>query len=208
MNNKDKKYSINDIIQILLKNIILIIVLAVIGGGVLGIYAKHKQHTTYTASRNILISHNLHSKRVASQVNGDLAMIPTYADLIEERPVINKAYSLLTKKEKAKISNNDLSSSIKTETHPQSLVVNIKATSGNRNSAIIMANKTADAAKKELPKILSGLGKVYVYPKANNKNVVSETHSSVKKYTILGAALGALIGMVVAFVITSWKHLK
>lgn len=206
--SNSKKYSINDILKILMKNIIWIIVLAVIGGVVLGAYAKHKEHTTYTASRNILISHNLKNKRAFSQVNGDLAMIPTYAELIEERPVTDEAYKLLSKKEKSKITKDSLSSSIDAKSKPQSLIISIKATTDNKESAITIANKTALAAKRELPKIQEGVGNIYVYPKANEKNVVSETHSSVKKYLILGAALGALIGMVVAFVITSWKHLN
>lgn len=207
MNTSKQEFSIHDILKIIWKNVAVIVLLAVVGGGATGLYAKHKQKVTYTASRNILISHNLNDKKSSSRVNSDLDMMPTYAEIIEGRPITNETYELLSKKQQKKLSQDDISKAVSTNSRPQSLIVNIKATTGNAKSAIMIANKTAEATQQSLPKIQPGVGHIYLYPKANKKNVVVQQHSSIKKYTILGGALGALAGMVLAFVFTSWKHL-
>lgn len=95
-----KKYSLNDILLILWKNIIIILVLAIAFSAFFGIVAKKRQHVTYTATRNIMITHSLNTRRSNSEINSDLTMIPTYAELIQDRPVINETYSLLTKNQK------------------------------------------------------------------------------------------------------------
>ncbi|MRH09699.1 hypothetical protein GIX81_09695 [Lactobacillus reuteri] len=207
MDNSKKKYSLNDILLILWKNIIIIIILAVAFSSMFGIIAKKKQHVNYTATRNIMITHSLNTRRSNSEINSDLTMIPTYAELIQDRPVINEAYSLLTKNQKMNVTRDDIAEAVKTDTKPQSLIISIKATTDNKDKSILIANTTAAAAKNIIPKIQPGSGNIYLYPKATTKNVNVENHSKVKKYTILGAALGALLGMVIAFVITSWKHL-
>ena len=207
MDNSKKKYSLNDILLILWKNIIIIIILAVAFSSMFGIIAKKKQHVSYTATRNIMITHSLNTRRSNSEINSDLTMIPTYAELIQDRPVINEAYSLLTKNQKMNVTRDDIAEAVKTDTKLQSLIISIKATTDNKDKSILIANTTAAAAKNIIPKIQPGSGNIYLYPKATTKNVNVENHSKVKKYTILGAALGALLGMVIAFVITSWKHL-
>ena len=207
MDNSKKKYSLNDILLILWKNIIIIIILAVAFSSMFGIIAKKKQHVSYTATRNIMITHSLNTRRSNSEINSDLTMIPTYAELIQDRPVINEAYSLLTKNQKMNVTRDDIAEAVKTDTKPQSLIISIKATTDNKDKSILIANTTAAAAKNIIPKIQPGSGNIYLYPKATTKNVNVENHSKVKKYTILGAALGALLGMVIAFIITNLKHL-
>lgn len=202
-----KKYSLNDTLLILWKNIIIILVLAIAFSAFFGIVAKKRQHVTYTATRNIMITHSLNTRRSNSEINSDLTMIPTYAELIQDRPVINETYSLLTKNQKKTVTRDDLVEAVKTDTKPQSLIISIKATTDNKDKSILIANTAATAAKNVIPKVQPGSGNIYLYPKATSKNVSVENHSKVKKYVILGAALGALLGMVIAFIITNLKHL-
>ena len=115
-----KKYSLNDILLILWKNIIIILVLAIAFSAFFGIVAKKRQHVTYTATRNIMITHSLNTRRSNSEINSDLTMIPTYAELIQDRPVINETYSLLTKNQKKTVTRDDLVEAVKTDTKPQS----------------------------------------------------------------------------------------
>ena len=70
-----------------------------------------------------------------------------------------------------------------------------------------LVNNTVQAAKKELPKIQPGLGRIYAYSKATKEDVRIQKHSSVKKYTLVGAALGILAGMIIAFLISTKKYL-
>ena len=205
MNNQ--KYSLNDLIKVIWKNIIVIVIFAIVGGGMFFAFAKHKQKTTYTAERSIMISHNLNSKKSVSQVNADLAMIPTYEDMIKGRQIADRTWQMLPKNIKKGTSVNDLSDSIDTNSRPNSLIINLKATTQNDEKSVAFVNYTADAVKKELPKMQQGIGTVHVYEKASKKNVTTQVHSSVKKYTLVGIALGIVAGMVISFVATSWKHI-
>ena len=94
---KNQKYSLNDLIKVIWKNIIVIVIFAIVGGGMFFAFAKHKQKTTYTAERSIMISHNLNSKKSVSQVDADLAMIPTYEDMIKGRQITDRTWQILPK---------------------------------------------------------------------------------------------------------------
>lgn len=203
-----KSYSINDISKIIFKNIILILVLAFVGMGGLGFYAKHKQTTTYTAERSMLISHNL--ERVDyknSQAMADMDMMQTYADLIQDRQVMAQARKKLPKSLQRKYSVADLQSAVDSKNRIGEVILDIHAKAGEAKDATAIVNAVAEAAKRELPKMKAGMGQVKLLSKAYTSDAKSETTPSAKKYAILGFALGALLGMVIAFVLTTFKHL-
>lgn len=204
---KEKKYSMSDLIKIVTHNIILIVVFAIIGAGSFFTIAKHRQVTTYSAERNIMINHSLATRDAHSKLKTDLMMIPTYEDMISSRQVMDKAYKRLPKKLRKHTNAEDLASSIKTDSKPGSLVITIRATDRDPQKAISYVNTTAVASQKELPKMQRGMGDVYVYPKATNGNVISQTHGSVKKWTLVGGALGIIVGMLLSFIVTTWRHI-
>ena len=142
-----KKYSLNDLIKIIWKNIIVIIVFAVIGGSGFFILAKHKQSTTYTAERSMMISHSLDSKRAHSQVSADLAMIPTYEDLIKSRQVTESTWKALPKSIRKETSPKSISDNIDTNNRPESLVITVKATTKDANQSLAIANTTVEIAQ-------------------------------------------------------------
>lgn len=204
-----KAYNPKELLQIIVKNLIFIVILGIIGGGAFFMYAKHKQRVTYTATRSLVVSHNMDidNRNVNSQVNADLSMVPTYSDMIMGRQVTDNAYKRLPKKMRKEFSAQDMNSDISTDSKPRSLVITVMAKADKPDKAVKIVNNTAEAAKYELPKMQKGIGRVYLYPKANKKDVASETHTSVKKYTMIGTALGFLAGMVISFVVTTWRKL-
>ena len=201
-------YSVKDISQIILHNCITIIICALIGAvGFMG-YAKHKQSTEYIAQCNIIIGHNLnHSSSKAKQNTADLNRIKSYEDIIEDHAISRHAHSLLNKNDRKKISSAEINSSTKVTSDFNSLVLSISSKASSPTLATSMANATAKAAAKELPKIVPDVGQVTIVSPARKSDVTSRTKPSLKKYTIVGFAFGALVGMVIAFVWTSWKHL-
>ncbi|WP_420214446.1 hypothetical protein ACOBMG_07980 [Limosilactobacillus mucosae] len=202
MNNKS--YSMKDISSIVMKNIVLIVILGIIGGGVFFVYAKHKETMLYTAERSLIISHG---KNDDKQVKTDLMMVPTYADIVEGKQVADQAYKNLPKKDQHKYSKKEFEEDITAESESNSLVISVKATSTSPIESLKLVNNTVQAAKKELPKIQPGLGRVYAYSKATKEDVKVQKHSSVKKYTLVGVALGILAGMIIAFLISTKKYL-
>lgn len=205
---KNQQLTLEDILKIVLKNAILIVILALMGGSCFYLVAKHKESKTYVAERSMIIDHNLTWRRAYTSFKTDLGMIPTYQDMIEGREVLTNAYQQLPRKIKHKSSVKDLSSSINTNSRPDSLVITIKATTDNPKESVAYVNSVAKAAKAELPKMQKGLGEVHVYSKATQKNIVVVTHSSVKKYTLVGLALGTIAGMVISFGRVSFKYVK
>lgn len=205
--SKKNAYSLKDLANVIAKYLILIIAFAIIGGIALGAYGKHKQTTTFTATRSILINHNRGQKSANSQVNADIALMPTYKELVGGRTIAERSYKLLSHKERKGTTPEDLKSSIDTESQPQSLVLTIKATASEKKDAVAYANTTAVAAQKELPRLQQGMGHIKLLAKANELNATSSTHGSVKKHALVGAALGLIVGMVCAFVLATWRHI-
>lgn len=204
----ENKYSLNDILKIIWKNIIVIISFSIIGGVMFGIYAKHRVNTTYIAERSILISHNFENERNAnSKVNADISMMPTYKELVKSRTITDKAYHSLPKKLRSSTTAGEFNSSINADFQNNSLVLELKATDSKRNNAISYVNSTAKIAKKELPKLQPGIGSIHVLNAANKGNVISVRHGNVKKHVLIGVALGMIFGMVVSFVISTLRHI-
>ena len=61
--------------------------------------------------------------------------------------------------------------------------------------------------KDKLPEIDKRAGNVQLLAKSTINSVDSITKPSFKKYVAVGSALGILIGMVIAFSVTTWKKL-
>ena len=62
------------------------------------------------------------------------------------------------------------------------------------------------AFQKKLPQIDKNAGSVSLLSKANEENVDTITKPSAKKYAVVGAALGVLVGMILSFSVTSVRH--
>lgn len=205
---KNQHLTLESILKIVLKNAIMIVILALIGGSCFYLIAKHKESKTYVAERSMVIDHNLTGKQAYTSFKTDLNMVPTYRDMIEGREIATNAYRHLPKKIRHRSSIKDLSGSISTNSRPDSLFITVKATTNNSKESVAYVNNVAEAAKIELPKMQKGIGEVHVYSKASPKNIGVVTHSSVKKYTLVGLALGIIAGMVISFSRISYKYVR
>lgn len=204
---QNQSYSLKDITTIVWKNIILIVILGVVGGGVFFAYAKHKQKTVYSVERSLVINHSENRSDGYKQVKSDLQMIPTYTEIIQGKQISDDAYQNMSKKNRHKYSKKDFESKVTASAAPNSSVINVKATADDAGEVVAIVNNTVQTAKMELPKIQPGLGKIYTYSKVSIKDVQSQKTGSVKKYTLVGVALGVLVGMLISFTISTKKHL-
>lgn len=203
-------YSFSELIRKVWKSLVVIIIFALIGGLGMGILAKKHQTTTYTAGTGVLISHNLEENRQAknpddSMVNGDMNMMPTYESIAKNTATAKEAHKFLPKKLKKKYSVSDIDSAITAQIKPQSLVMNIQAEGKSSKDAVIIANAAAKALKKELPRLQSGVGNIRIVDKASKDTVSSKTSPSVKKHTAVGIVLGGLVGLIISFVMITYK---
>lgn len=208
-----KNYTLKELIRMFWKSMCLIIVLAIIGGGAMGVYAKHKQTTTYTATRYVVITHNLNNVRsnddnpYDTRVNADINMMPTYADIAENKNISVQAHKYLSSKLQKKYSVDELNETIDGEPHQQSLVLTLKSKTNSPQDSVDIVNATAKAFQKQLPKIQPGVGRIVLLEKPTPKTVNAITKPGLKKYVAVGLALGALLGIIISFILITFKDI-
>lgn len=203
-----EKYSLKVFSKVIWKNIIFILVLMIVGGVGAGLYAKHKQSTTYTAHSQIIVGSNIKDLDYKnSAVQAELNMTKTYEDLIQDNRVLSEAHRQLPKKLQKKITVKDLKSDVNVDSRPNSLVLSISAQTDKDNKSIEIVNAVSKAAVQEIPQLSPSPVDAKVVSKAVKADVISHTKPSAKKYAVLGMALGSLVGMVISFAITTWRHL-
>ncbi|WP_242364368.1 capsular biosynthesis protein [Limosilactobacillus antri] len=197
----------NKFTKIIIRNLVVIVVMMIIGALFAGMYAKHKQSTSYTSESNVIIGHNLtRNNHRNTNVLADINMMPSYKEMASDSQVLEATRNLLSKKMRSEYSVNELSGVISFRSRPDSLVLNISATTSSKNKSVAIVNAAAKAVKNEFPKMDPGVGSIRILGKAREKNTESTTRPSIKKYVVLGTALGLLLGMIISFSITSWKH--
>lgn len=205
-----KSLNFKEICKIIWENILIIFVCALVGTMLFGGLAKLKQHTEYSADRNIMISHNLQSSKVEykdSQLKADLNILPTYAELVTDRSVLANAHDNLSKRLQSKYTTSELKHVVKATAKPNSLILNIQVTAGKKSEAKKVANAVTDSFAQQLPKMKKDVGTIKKLSSVTSNDVSSSTGPSIKKYAVLGFALGVLGGMIIAFSITTWRKL-
>lgn len=207
-----KNYTLKEIFVVIWKYILLIVCSGIVLGGLFGFYAKMKQTTTYTATRNILIQHDLKDARTGTQanakVNADINMMPTYASLVQDGTIIGNVQHTLEKGHDIKISEDELNTSITATPRTDSTVMEIRTDSNSKEKAILITNTTAKEFKKTAPKLDLNIGKITLLATATDNPIRTTTTPSAKKYVVLGVAVGAFFGLLGAFVIDTLKLKK
>lgn len=199
-----KTYSLKSIVKTIVNNLLLILILAILFGGLFGFLAKHKKTTTYSATRSIIVTHNMNKRSV---IASDRDLIPTYQDILRDQSIADETHKLLPNKLKKKYSTSDIQDAVNSTSRPDSLVINIHAKTNSAKDSTQIVNKTAEAFRIQLPKIDGQAGRVRLLSKARAKDAHSETKPSIKKYVALGIALGTILGMLIAFSRTTFKKI-
>lgn len=206
-----KEYKLNEISSSFWKGLILTVILAMLGGAGMLMVARYKQTTTYIAERSVIISHRITRSQLERDnnqdpvVNADLNMMQTYTDIAQDEQIARTARAYLPKSIRKQYSAHNISQDVDAESHPQSLVMNIRVKTDNKNDSIALVNAVAKGFQKELPNLQPGAGEVKLLAKATTNNVNSNTSPNKKKFVAMGVALGGLLGIVISFVVITWK---
>ena len=206
-----KEYKLKDLGPSFWKGLIITVILAIIGGIWMGMLAKHKQSTSYTAERSVIISHRI-SERELDQGNNqqpivitDLNMMDTYSDVAQDKQVAIAARKYLSKKMQHKYSAETIQDDVNAFTRSQSLVMKIRVRTNDASDSAAIVNAVARGFQKELPKVQPGAGQVHLLSRATSDDVTVSTTPNKKKYVAIGVALGVLVGIVISFIVVTWK---
>ena len=190
------------------QNIIITLIFTILGAIVFGGYAKHKKTTTYTSSTNLVIGHNLDRSNYKNSTSlSDINMMHTYRAQVNDPMVMGRVYKTLPSKMKKNYSENSLSDAVNAKVEDNSIVMTLSAKTKDAKQSVEIANSTARAFKHEFKYMNPTKVEVKQLSPAKLSNVTSKTSPSLKKYVVLGAALGILVGMLIAFGITSYQKM-
>ena len=201
MNKKD--FSIKDISKIIWINICIILVATILFGLGGNLYAKHKQHTTYESVRNIMTTRSYDGAAANEELQADLSLGNTYAEIVESNDTAKAARKYLPKNLRKQYSSEQISSMINAEPIMQTTIVKVsaKANTAKDSAAIVKASAN------KIPQKVTSAGKISLFSKAVASEAKSNTSPSTKKLTLLGAAIGFLLGLVLSFSATTWVYL-
>lgn len=201
------KISLKNISKIVWYNIIVIVIATLLFGLVGGLYAKHKQHTDYVSTRNLMTTNSYRGSAANEEVQANINLGDTYAKIVESDDVARVARQKLPKSVRKKYNTNQISSMVKADPVMQTTIVkvSVKAETAKISSEIV--NAVTDAAAEQIPKKVPSVGKISLFARETAGDAQSITTPSIKKFTLIGAAAGFLFGMVLAFSITTWTKL-
>lgn len=200
------KFKTKNIYRTIIQNCVLIISFTVIFGVFGYFYAQHKQSTVYKTTQNVIINHSYNGESANDEVQADLSLAKTYKEVIESDDVIRKAKEYLPSKLQKKYSVEDIAGMTSAQVVPATTMIEISTNSPSAKTSAQLTNAIVRAAEKEVPSKIPS-GSIKSVSKSDKNDAKSITSPSRKKYTVLGLAVGFLLGMVVSFSITTWTKL-
>ncbi|MBF0601160.1 YveK family protein [Limosilactobacillus oris] len=204
---QNTKISLKNISKIIWKNILVIVITTLLLGIAGAMYAKHKQHTDYISSRNIMTSSSYRGAAANEEVQANINLGDTYAKIVESKDVAQVAHRNLPKSIKKEYSVAQISSMVKAHPVMQTTIVKVTVKAENAKASSKIVNAVTAAAEQQIPKKVPSAGKISLFAKATADDAQSITIPSIKKFTLIGAAVGFLLGMVIAFSVTTWTKL-
>lgn len=204
---QSNKISLKNISKVVWHNILVIVIATLLFGVIGGLYAKHKQHTDYISTRNLMTGRAYRGASANEEVQADINLGDTYAKIIESDDVAKAARHKLPKSMRKQYSTEQLASMVKAHPVMQTTIVKVSVKAGTAKASSKIVNAVTEAAAKQIPERVPSAGKVSLFAKETADDAQSNTTPSAKKYALIGAAVGFLLGMVVAFSVTTWTKL-
>ena len=172
MNKKD--FSIKDISKIVWINVCIILVATILFGLGGNLYAKHKQHTTYESVRNIMTTRSYDGAAANEELQADLSLGNTYAEIVESNDTAKAARKYLPKNLRKQYSSEQISSMINAEPIMQTTIVKVSAKANTAKDSAAIVNAVAKASANKIPQKVTSAGKISLFSKA----VASEAKSN------------------------------
>ncbi|MDD1401414.1 Wzz/FepE/Etk N-terminal domain-containing protein [Limosilactobacillus reuteri] len=204
----EKNFNVKNISKVVWKNVFIILITTIIIGLGGNLYAKHKQHTTYESVRNIMTSRAYDGANANEELQADINLGNTYAKIIESNDTAAAARKYLSKDLQKKYNAEQISSMVNAEPIMQTTIVRVSAKANTSHDSAAVVNAVAEAAAKKIPQRVTSANKISLFSKAVADEAKSDSSPSIKKLTLLGAAVGFLLGFILSFSATTWVYLK
>ena len=185
----EETISIQEIIKILKKRLLLIICLTIIGVSISIVLSFYFITPIYQSETQILINQKGSSSEEEyswSQIETDLQLINTYNDIIKSPVILGKVIEELN----LDSTLEQLTNQITLLSESESKVLKIEVQDPNYEQAANIANVTAEVFKEQIPSLMN-VDNINILSEAT----VSENPSPVKPNKVFNIAIGAVIGI-------------
>ena len=194
----EKNFSINDIISIFLKRLWVIIVLAIVGGGISYVYSQFIIPKKYTSAVTMYV-YNQNGDRAPTAGDFSLSknLVETYIVILKSNQVL-EAVSAGIVTDGLEYNVDEIRRMLTAQAVQKTEVFEISISCENKEHARIIADKISIVAPPEIIRVVKA-GSVEVVDKAK----VSEEHSSpnIPQNTIIGVILGMALAFGLAFLL-------
>lgn len=199
MNEND--LSISDLFKIIWKNIVLVLVLAIVFAIAVFGFAKLKnRNPSYAAQRNIVIYHNNTDQRGQfGQYTRDMGMMKTYKEIGNDDIILKSVQNKMKKVKGYSGTLKSLRTKVNVSEKDQSTVLTARALDKSPKIAATIANETASIYQKKVTKIINA-GEVKLLAKADKGSAKIVGNLPAKKFAVIGFVFGGVVGILTAWV--------
>ena len=184
------------IIQLIKKNLWLIVLLPIIFLLVSAILSFFLIQPKYQASTQVLVNQKKEEKNVAVQeVQGNIQLVNTYSEILKSPRILDKV-----SKDDDKYSSEELNEMVNVKTQANSQILNINVTSHDKKESEKIANKIANVFKNDMPEIMN----------VDNVSILSTANGTAEKVspkTSVNLIIGLFVGLVLAIFIIALKEM-
>ena len=188
---------LSKLLEILRKNVKLIIILPVAMLLVSTIVTLFFLDSRYQASTQVLVNQKeSDSQMMAQEVQSNIQLVNTYSEIVKSPRILEK----VSKELNEKYTSTELTEMLTVSNQADSQLLNINVESKSKKNAETIANKIAKVFSDESPNIMN-VDNVSILSTANNTAV------QVAPKTMINMIMGAIIGLVIALLIIFIKEL-
>lgn len=195
----NNRYSARQLWQSFYLNILVIVIFGAVFSGGAYLYAGHKNSLTFDAQRSFFIYRNVSSKFSSSAIQGNIAMMDTYSNLLTDHSVTNRINDKMQNVKGYTYNQQSLPGQLNYVVTPGTTFIKAHAEANSAAVAKKMANTAVDVAAKELPKYIGMDVAIKKLAPAQDNPITVNNSISKKKFVAFGFALGAVLGAFVMF---------
>ncbi|WP_414042227.1 YveK family protein [Macrococcus sp. EM39E] len=188
---------LKEIIEILKKNLKLIVSLAVTFALIAGLVSFFLIKPTYQSESQVIVNQKGKKGDVYNnpgEVQTNLQLINTYSQMINSKVIRSQLVKQLNLKETEK----QLQPMISVTSEAESQLMKINVTGPDKKKTAKIANALADIAQKEVKRVM-GVDNLSVFSKADVNEITSPIKPKPLMNIIVAGLLGLILGTAIAF---------